>query len=466
MSSDWNLIDTLLGGTPAMRAAGKEYLPQHDAESNKNYANRLARATLLNVLEDTLDTLTGKPFTEDIVIGDDMPPAIAELLDDIDMQGTALQPFCRAWFREGWAKAFSHVLIDHPVRQEVFDSEGKPRARTLEDDRRDGHRPYWIRIRPENIIAAYDTVVNGRRRLYHVRILETTTELVGFEEVSVQRIRVLEPGTWTLWRKEKDTWRVESAGSTGLDQIPLVTFFAGKRIGPMEAKPPLADLAHLNIAHWQSSADQRNVLTVARFPILAGRGIDEDSKVDIGPNNFLTSSEGGEWYYVEHTGAAIEAGRKDLEALEHQMASYGSEFLRRRPGGETATARALDSAEAMSYLDATKLTFQDCVEEALMITAQWMGLETGGSIQLGGSQDDLAGAEAPELDALHKARTAKDISRKAYLAELKRRSVLADDFDAEADADELETEAPTDGLAGMFGEMPPAGAVPPAEEDE
>jgi hypothetical protein len=453
MSPRWELVDALLGGTEAMRAAGKKFLPQHEQESDRNYSNRLSRAVLLNMFDSTLDTLSGRPFEEEVVYGDDVPePIVDQVLDDVDMQGQALQPFCQAWFRESWAKGLSHVLVDQPQRSEPTDAEGKPRPRTLEDDRREGVRPYWVLIRPENLLAAYGEVIDGREVLTHIRILETSVERVGFEEMHVQRIRVLEPGTWSIWEQDGDKkkWILADQGTTGLSRIPLVTFYAGKRDGMMLCQPPLLGLAHLNIAHWQSAADQRNVLTVARFPILAGKGIDEDSKITIGPNNYLTSTEGGEWYYVEHTGAAIEAGRKDLEDLENQMASYGAEYLRKKPGGETATARALDSAETSSYLSMTVQRFEDCVAQALQLTAEWMGLDEGGTVDLADIDEEPAGTEAPQLDTLTKARAARDLSRENYLGELKRRGVLCEDFDLEKNQGQLDAEAPTDGLNGMY----------------
>jgi hypothetical protein len=409
---------------------------------------------LLNMFEDTLDTLTSKPFADEVVYGEDVPAAIVEqVLDDVDMQGSNLHAFSKSWFRQAFAKGLSHVLVDQPQKLPTVGADGAPRERTLEDDRKEGIRPYWVHIRPENLLAAYGTTVNGKEVLTHIRIREATVERRGFEEVHVERIRVLEPGRWELWELDSDgkKWQKVDGGDTGLPAIPLVTFYAGEREGLMLCKPPLTDLAHLNIAHWQSSADQRNVLTVARFPILAGKGIDEDAKVEIGPNNYLTSTEGGEWYYVEHTGAAIEAGRKDLEALENQMASYGAEFLRQKPGGETATARALDSAENTSYLGDAVRRFEDSIAQALQFTADWMNLDQGGHVALTEIDEEPAGTEAPTLDTLTKARAARDLSRENYLLELKRRGVLCEDFDVEQNNEQLDHEAPTDGLGGMFG---------------
>lgn len=451
MAPRWEMIETLLGGTEAMRAAGSKYLPQYDAESNVTYSSRLSRATLLNMTEQTLDTLSGKPFKEDVVLEEDVPEAVAELAPDIDLQGSNLQAFCRVWFREGWAKGFSHVLVESPSPVERVDGEGQPRTRTLEDDRQDKLRPFWVHLKPESVIAAFAMVVNGKEQLTHIRIVEKTTEQAEWGEVEKIRIRVLEPGLWRLYAPtdRKDEWVIEDRGTTSLDYIPLVTFYAGKRTGLMECKPPLTDLAYLNVSHWQSASDQRNVLTVSRFPILAGSGVADGAKIEIGPNKFLTTENPqGKWYYVEHTGAAISAGAADLKALEDQMGTYGAEFMRQRPGNETATGRALDSAESSSYLASTVKDFQDCVELAMQFTADWMNLEEGGSVTI--SNDvDLTEIDSAELDALNKARASRDISRRTYLTELKNRGVLSDDFDFEED-EELLLEEATKAMGDMF----------------
>ncbi|UTC27956.1 portal protein [Stenotrophomonas phage A1432] len=462
MLPKWQMIDALLGGTETMREAGKTYLPQYVNESNKNYENRLASSVLLNMTEQTLDTLAGKPFREEVVLGEDTPDLFVEQAEDIDMQGSNLQAFCRNWFREGWAKGFAHVLVEHPEPEQKLDEKGQPMPRTLADDREEGLRPYWVHIKPECVIAAYADTVNGKEVLTHVRILETTVERDGWEERAVERVRVLEPGLWEIWAPDAkgDDWHIESSGTTSLDYIPLVTFYAGKKLGLMEAKPPLIDLAYLNVEHWQSKSNQRNVLTVARFPILAASGVPADQEVTIGPNSFLTTDDkDGKWYYVEHTGAAISAGQTDLDSLEDQMASYGAEYLRKRPGDETATGRALDSAESSSYLAATVRAFQDTVEQAMRITADWTKAEEAGSVKIN-SDVDMTEADATHLDTLNKARAGRDISRPAYLKELQNRGILSEDFDVLEDAEILAEES-KDSLGDMFASGQGTGVVPP-----
>lgn len=438
MAPRWRVIETLLGGTEAMRAAGEAYLPRHSEETDQGYDERLRAAVLVNMVEQTMDTLSGKPFTEPLRINDDVPAALREgVLDDVDLQGNDLTVFARQWFREGVAKAFAHVLIDFPRPEPRED--GKPR--TLADDRRDGLRPYWVLVKPECLLFARAEVVNGIEVLRHARILEQYTEQVGFAEVTKRRIRVLEPGLVQLWEpveksnNQKEEWALVDEWETGLDYIPLVTFYAHRQ-GFLEGKPPLLDLAWLNVAHWQSTADQRHILTVTRFPLLACSGASgEDSDpVVIGPNKVLYNPDPhGKFYYVEHQGAAIEAGRKDLQDLENQMAGYGAEFLKAKPGDQTATARALDSAEASSDLSAMVGLFADAMAHALDITADWMRLGTpGGTVEMV-TDYDLGEGDATALDFLKFLREKNDISRKALVQAAILRGVLPEDFDEEAD---------------------------------
>lgn len=444
MSPRWHVIDTLLGGTEAMREAGDVYLPQHEEETNDRYQERLQTATLLNMVEQTLNTLSGKPFSDPVKVNEDVPTAIQDqIVPDVDLQGNSLSVFCKQWFRTGLAKSFAHVLVDYPRLQPKED--GKPR--TLDDDRKEGNRPYWVLYHPERLLFARAEVINGVEVLQHVRLLETYTVQDGFAEVEKVRIRVLEPGWVQIWeptgRKKngKDEWVMTDDWPTGMDKIPLVTFYAN-RTGFMVGKPPLLDLAWLNVTHWQSSADQRHILTVGRFPILAcsGASAEDSAPVVVGPNKVLYNPDPqGKFYYVEHTGAAIAAGDKDLSNLEEQMAGYGAEFLKSRPGDQTATARALDSAESSSGLAAMVGQFEDAVAQVLSLTAEWMRIgDDGGTVELVKDYDELE--EPGNLEALRAAREKRDISRKTYLDGLKLRGVLPDDFDPDADWEDLQDE--------------------------
>lgn len=454
MAGRWMMIDHLLGGTESMRAAGTLYLPQHPQESPVGWQNRIRSAILLNVTELTLNQLAGRPFDEPMK-QIDIDPILQDLMSDVDTQGTSLDDFCRDWFREAVGKAFSHVLIDMP---ELRTPQGV--VRTLADDRAEKRRPYLVRVSPENLIYARASIINGQEVLTHVRIREDVSVEDGFSDRTIPQIRVLEPGRVEIWQNQKsqrsnsrDKWVKVNEYETSLPFIPLVTFYAA-RDGLMLGKPPLLDLAYLNVRHWQSYSDQINVLTVARFPMLAASGVsDEEGIIRVGPNQVLTMSDSaGKFYYVEHQGNAIAAGANDLATLEQQMSAYGAQFLKKAPDRQAATSRVLDSAETMSSLGAMTVNFALSVSQVLKYMAVWLGKDvaSAGRVELDASLD-LDETTQWELQVLQLARQQRDISRKAFLEELKRRRTLSETYDPEADEEQIQQES----SLGLFGPINP-----------
>lgn len=450
MAPKWDIIDTVLGGTATMRAAGEKYLPKHQYEGKEAYSERLDRATLKNYTLRTLENLTSKAFRDPPLLNDDVPEQIKKLLEDVDTEGNSFLVFARSWFRSSIQRAFGFVLVDHTRAMPIAG-----RERTLEDDRQDGVRPFWRFIDAADMLFLRAEKVKDKVRVVEARIREWETEPDGWGTKTVERIRVLKPGEFELYEKRvvrkgsKPKWVIVDSGPMGLDYVPLVSFYTA-RDGLAEGKPVLEDLAYLNVEHFQSSADQRSILTVARFPILAVSGATNadpnGDPVVIGPKKWLSVADPqGRIYYVEHAGNAIAAGRTDLEDLEDQMASYGSEFLRKRPGASSATGRALDSAEAISPLMAWGMDFKDALELALQYTADWLKLgdDKGGTVSYQ-IKPDVSVGESKELDALDSARERRDISRKAYLGELQRRDILAPEYNAEEDQKELDKEPPPD----------------------
>jgi hypothetical protein len=443
----WKRIDDLLGGTATMRAAGETYLPMHPYETSDNYEKRLTRATLRNYTLRTLENLTAKAFKDPPKLGEDVEEPLKTLLTDVDQQGTDFVVFARAWFREALAKTVAYVLVDFSRTDTI------PRdQRTKADDEREGVRPFWRMYCPEDVLFQRKEKIDGAWKFTEVRLLER--ELVpdgAWGEKLALRIRVLRRGAFELYElrkkaknSKKAEWMLIDGGpmSNAGGDVPFVDFYTA-RDGLGEGKPPLEDLAFINIEHWQSASDQRNILTVTRFPMLAVSGAnaqESEKPVVIGPNKFLSVADpNGRIYYVEHAGRAIEAGAKDLEVLEDQMASYGAEFLRRRPGTASATGRVLDSAEAISPLQAMAIDFKDALERALQLTADWLNVKEAGSVTFQ-VKPDISLGDGKDLDLIDAGRDRRDISRIAWINEMKRRDILPEEFDADKDKLELDKE--------------------------
>ena len=64
MQQNAKIIDDLMGGTKAMRAAREIYLPCWPLEDEKTYSARLAVSTLFPALRETVGQMTGRVFAE------------------------------------------------------------------------------------------------------------------------------------------------------------------------------------------------------------------------------------------------------------------------------------------------------------------------------------------------------------------------------------------------------------------
>jgi hypothetical protein len=475
MQEELHLVDDLLGGTVAMRMAKREHLPQHEYETNRAYERRLAQTYLDNYTLRTLNNLVGKAFKEPPAPGPDMDEQLVEFLDDVDGSGTGIVPFARQLFRAGVKGAVAYLLVDAPAAS----PDGTPRSKA--DDAKLGARPTW-RVIPTCDMLDYREGQTPRGvKPILARFRDDAVEDDGrFGSKLVERVKVIRPDTWELWELQKGPrggqpkWVEVDGGELKAEFVPIVPFYTD-RSGPGEGRTPLAELAHLNKRHWQSTSDQINILTVCRFPIFAATGVQDDPmpqsedlttpQAVVGPNKFLSASDANaKFFWVEHSGAAVNSGTTELERLEGAMSAYGAQFMKKgAQGPETASGRVLDEAEAISPLQSWGLDFQDALVLALSYTAEMMGAPDANIDLVFSIESEVDTANDAELSTLDKARERRDISRRAYLEELKVRGVIKNDrYDIDDDKDELESEPPPPGtgLEGMAGGL--RGAKPPA----
>jgi hypothetical protein len=429
----WDLPRSLMGGTTAMRLKGKTYLPQEPGESNEAYDNRLSRTTLFNAFRKTVKDMTGKVFARPIVIGDDVPDTIRSYCENIDLTGRHLNIFARDVFEDGIQTGISFIMADMPYAD--------PTA-TRRDDIVSGRRPYLVHIKAEDLIGWKTQIIGGKETLTQVRIRERITEddmTNPYQEKDVIQIRVLEPGRWYTFRstEAERAYTPHAEGTTSLDFIPIAPVYIN-RMDFMLGSPPLEDLADLNVSHWQSQSDQRNILHVARVPILFGAGFDETATMVVGANTMARSADpNAKLTYVEHSGAAIGAGQKDLEQIELQMQAMGLQLLVPKPG-QTATGEARDEAKETSTLSMMAQALQDGLEQALGFMAQFEGLgaDAGGSLVVNRDYGSVK-VDGVELNVLMASTSGGLITHKTYLNELKRRGSLSEDIDVDAEIEAL-----------------------------
>jgi len=448
LRKEWQVIEPLLGGTLAMRAAGTALLPKWPNEEAEAYKLRLATATLFPAYRRTVGVMAGKPFSKALTLND-APQPIEEWSRDVDLQGVSLHTFAAEMFEETIGHGLAGIFIDHPP--------AKPDpARTKAQAQALGLRPYWVRVRHGQILGWRAQLGPNGMQLTQLRFMESVDEPDGpWGTTAVEQVRVLEPGAWATYRKNaKGEWQEHASGTTTLDVVPFVPLY-GIRRAFMVGAPALADLAHLNVKHWQSQSDQDNILHVARVPILAVMGVeDEKWQLTVGASTAVKLPQGGDMKFVEHTGAAIEAGAKSLDALEQQMIQTGAELLVKKPGQRTATESANDAEANKSDLQRIAENFADALDQALWLTGRYLRVgDKAGSVRL---FDDYGAATLSDASAqLVADLNARGLlSKETTLRELQRRGVLAADIDVEDELDRAAADGPALGTLGDGPDVP------------
>jgi len=449
MADDWAKIDALIGGTKTMRAAAEKYLPRFPAESMDAYEFRRKTSTLYNALARTLENMAAKPFAEP-TSARDLDQVAEEWIENIDLSGNNLTVFAHSILLAGLAYGMTHILVDMPS---TVDKDGRALYATKAAEQASGVRPYLVHVTPQQVLGwRTERGADGVAVLTMLRFMESVEEDDGqFGTRLIQQIRVLTPTTWETYRQSADQgagqaaaeWRLFESGTVSLGKVPLVTYYT-KCTGFMTATPPLLDMADLNIKHWQSSSDQDSLLHTARVPLLAITGVDDDYKVQIGGKSYLRLPVGGEAKYVEHTGAAINAGRDSLKDLEDQMRAMGAELLVESQVSTTATQNKIEDGEAKSQLKRMVEALEDSLDNALALMHEWVGMEYNGQIDIFDdfSDDSILAAAAPFVLSLVQLVNNQLISKQDAFNEMRRYGIINPDLIWEDVQARIEQEPP------------------------
>lgn len=442
MEEDWPLIDDLMTSTRAMRDNRGLWLPREEAEDLEAYDQRVGRSYLFGALADTVDKITSRPFSKPVALAgtEGLHEQLVGIEQDADLEGRSLTEFLKRCTETAVKYGVVHALVDYPQVGQGM---------SLQEQRDKGIRPYFVMVSPQDLIG-WKSRREAKLELSQVRIQgSSVVEEGNFGERQQKYIRVIEfgpaGGEWGLFVQDRETgWVLDESGRHTFPGIPFHSMYFN-RTGFMEAAPPLQQLADMNLAHWQSDSQQRNILHFARVGMIFMSGVTDEeaeSPVVIGPTQLLRSTnELAKAGYVEHSGKAIGSGAEDLDKLERRMEILGMQPFTQRTGVETATGRVRDATLSDSNVEAWVQTTETWARELYETAARWVGAELpeefGVNIY---SEFGLASRPTEDMKLLDVARIRGDISRETWLLEAKRRGIFDETFSVEDELDRAGTE--------------------------
>lgn len=485
----WDMNDCLIDGVEALRAEGRNMLPDFHGETNDEYTNRLKFTKYTNVYGDIIEGLASKPFQEEVKFSEDgdkaVPDTLLELMENIDGSGNNLSVFAYDTFYNAIGGAIDWILVDAPAAD--------PNVKTRADAKAAGIRPYWSHVLGRNMIDIQSKMMGGNEVIVYARI---------FEPGEVDHVRVFErldsgTVTWTLYRRTEQShpvdatqytdkgetrYVVDSEGTISIGTIPLSPFWTGKRDGrswrffaPMRAAADLAkDL-------YQQESALKWSKTLAGYPMLAGNGImpryAADSKtvlpVSVGPGRVLYSppdgqGNSGHWEYIQPDADILKFLAEDIDSTIKQLREVGRQPLTAQ-SNLTVINSAAAAGKAKSSVKAWAHGLRDALENATVFTLMFLGINTDSydaSVYVYTEFDEWA--EGKDLDTLDKDRDRGDISRETLLEEKQRRGVYGPEFTIAREEQRLQKEIPNENAPDRYNSniveppLDPAKPNPPA----
>lgn len=320
---DYRKIRDCYNGERAIKAAGVTYLPRLKAQSEEDYQNYLTRALFFPVTGKTVSTMVGMATTKPPKVV--APDVMASYFKDTE-SGYQFSEFYVTTMQEMVLMGRYGVLIDAP---------DKPQS-----------DPILCPYIAENIVN-WDHDEYGIVTMLLLRETRHIREQGQFEticEVQYRHCYLDASGVYTQEVLDEDL-KVKSpaiqptfSGST-IDFIPWVTFGAsGAHIGV--DKPPMLDIATINISHYLTSADLEWGRHIVGLPTPVVSGVDSATKLSIGGTAaWILPVAEAKAYYLEFQGL----GLKSLEIAMSDKISLMSSMSARLVDNSTRGSEAAET---------------------------------------------------------------------------------------------------------------------------
>lgn len=368
--SSWVLIRDCIAGEQRIKSRRTTYLPTLEKQTTKNYEHYLRYAYFLNGVEKTVTQLTGQVFRRRPSFSH-IPSSLP--ISRITKSGESLETFLQTVVREILTTGRYGILLDRPVSPALS--------------------PYLAGYRAEDILMWRVQEINGLFQLTLV-VLHESVEVFNEEKFKIEtysQLRFLRlvpdkvPGTYRYIQEIRDPKEltlistvIPTHRGSPLNYIPF-QFFGPYALTPEMPKPPLLDIAFVNLSHYRSTADLEQGRHYAATPTyyIKGAGINNQPSGEgpaqefiVGPNNIWMLDSGDEADILEFKGEGLKYLENAVTSKEAQMLSLGSRLVGQQE--KTAAQSKLQTSEQAQGERSVLLSITNIVNSGVSNLLEWM----------------------------------------------------------------------------------------------
>lgn len=374
----WKLTRDAVVGNPAIKAGGTTYLPADFATSDPaRYDVYKERAYFMGVTAQTQAATVGMVFRKPAE--SELPSQLEAFTDNIDGAGQSLEQVSKYSVEEVEEVGRIGYLADFTAVEGTLNKA---------DEAALGLRPYMNTYTAESIINWKADTLGGKDVLTLVVLKEsvqdpTSTDEFDHEYVHQYRVLRLREGVYTQQLYDDDGLAMTEElsplqGGNKLDHIPFYIAGADNNL-PTPDMPMLYDIALVNIAHYQTTADHRENLFVhgqLTMGISTELGYEEFKTAN--PNGITVGAREG--IFLGETGQLLSVTapessslRQGLEDLKSEMHDLGARMVQDSGQAETAEAARINASAQSSTLDTVVTNVSDAMTKCLKDMALFAG---------------------------------------------------------------------------------------------
>jgi hypothetical protein len=458
------LITDLLQGLDALRGKRDIYLTRNADETEDAYLKRLDEAEVTNIFAEALSDLAAKPFAREIRVTD-ADASTLKFVENVDGDGNHLHVFAYKLLFSAIAYGVSEILVEYP---------DLPEDATLADERAAGGLTWTLIKAPQVLMRgdgyfkfAYSEPFRTPEGNEDTRLIIREYRVVG-DSVSEDG-EAIEGGV-----QIKETIGIGGVVRRDrilpIERIPVATVILGEVLDDIGGaiRPPLLNAAHQQIALYRRENALRFAERMTAFPMLVGRGISPQMRVDpdypergakplpviAGPHRVLYApaqiGAGAlpEWLYLEPSAASLKFLAEQVEKAKGDLREAVRQPLVAGTAGTTQVASIMASQRSSSALQVWARLVADCIEQAFVLSRQWVPGMSAASVSLYTDFDIAAQSDdTPKL--LFEMEQKGRLTLGTLYEELRRRNVLGETFDAQREESELGPLVPPDGEPGF-----------------
>lgn len=370
---------TVFQGDKTIKANAKTYVPKNKGVSDEDYNAIIQRSVFENFTEATAKGISGLIFAKEPTVS--VPASLEILKDNIDMDDNTIVDLSQNIVNELMEVGRCGLLIDVPN----IDTTGMTKPQTDA-----------LNIRAFMKLYKSETIINWRYE--SINSVNKLTLLVLHE--------VYEDWTDRFTSKLKDRYRVYSLvdnvcyvevfeendktfintmdikpvivkGST-INYIPFIPL-TYKDISIVPTKPPLMDIADININYYGVAVERRNVIHFVGNPFFMGKGINtrddkgNDLTITLGSSIAQIFQEvNADMKIVETQGTGLAFNESYLNDCKVTMAALGARLLVDDAKAQISeNTMQMKTAGYRATIMQIANTASRAITQALKIIAEW-----------------------------------------------------------------------------------------------